>query len=146
MKLSKAFTMIEMMVVLMIIGFIAAIVIPQVAKYMRSATEAKMQLKMSTIKAALMAYRMDFGAYPTSRDGGLRALVENPRPNDEEYRKAEREGKWPYITGGEKGIIAENEEFIYNNPPEKFKNKYHYYEIIWIGRGTEDEPAMDIGE
>lgn len=146
MRSSKAFTMIEMMVVLLIIGFIAAIVVPTATKYMQRAGEAKMQLKMSNIKSALMAYRMDFGVYPSSRDG-LRALVENPRPNDETYRKFERLGRWPYVVDGEKGITDDNgNEFIYNNPPEKFKDKYRLYEIIWVGRGTEEEPQMDIGE
>jgi general secretion pathway protein G len=144
---SKAFTMIEMMVVLLIIGFIAGMVIPQVTKYMRSAEKAKMQLRMSTVKSALMSYRMDFGTYPSAREG-LNALIENPRPNDETYRRAEREGKWPYIVEGEKGISDDKgEPFIYNNPPEKFKDKgYRYYEIIWVGNGTEEEPQMDIGE
>ncbi|MFA6534959.1 MAG: type II secretion system protein GspG [Candidatus Babeliales bacterium] len=143
---SKAFTMMEMMVVLLIIGFIAAMVIPQVTKYMQRAGESKMQLRMSTIKAALMSYRMDFGVYPSTREG-LSALIENPRPNDETYRKFEREGRWPYIVEGEKGIADDNgNEFTYNNPPEKFKDKYRSYEIIWVGRGTEEEPQMDIGE
>ncbi len=143
---SKAFTMIEMLVVLLIIGFIAAIVVPQVTKYMQRATEAKMQLRMSTIKSALMGYRMDFGSCPSSREG-LRALIENPRPNDEEYRKFERLGRWPYIAEGEKGILdSDGIELIYNCPPEKFKDKYRSYEIIWIGKGTEEEPQMHIGE
>lgn len=145
-RLSKAFTMIEMMVVLLIIGFIAAIVIPQATKYFQSASEAKMKLRMSTIKSALMAYRMDFGSCPSSREGGLRALIENPRPNDEEYRKFERLGRWPYVAEGEKGITDDNgEPFIYNNPPEKFK-KYRIYEIIWVGKGTDEEPQMEAGE
>jgi type II secretion system protein G len=141
-KLNSAFTMIEMMVVLFIIGFIAAIVVPQVTKYMRSAEEARMKLRMSTIKSALMNYKMEFGVFPTTRDGGLTALFENPKPSNETYRKAEREGKWPFIAEGEKSI----EEVIYNCPPEKFPNKYRSYEIIWIGRGTEDEPSIEMGE
>ena len=141
-KLNNAFTMIEMMVVLFIIGFIAAIVVPKVGQYMRSAEEARMRLRMSNIKSSLMSYRMEFGAYPTSREGGLNALLENPRPNDEVYRKAERERKWPFVTETEKAL----EDIIYNCPPEKFANKYREYELIWLGKGTEDEPAMEIGE
>jgi type II secretory pathway pseudopilin PulG len=129
--------------VLFIIGFIAAIIVPAATKYMRSAQEAQMKLRMASIQSALMNYRMEFGVYPTSREGGLDALLENPRPNDETYRKAERERKWPFLSEGEKGLM----DIIYNCPPEKFANKYRSYEIMWIGKyGTEDEPTMEMGE
>ena len=145
-RLNQAFTMIEMMVVIFIIGIIMAIVVPQVAKYRRSAEETEIKLKVANIQAALASYRMEFGEFPSNRDG-LRALVENPRPNDEQYRKAERANKWPFVVGGEKGIEDNaHNEFIYHCPPEKYRNKYHFYEILWIGSGTEDDPEKDFGE
>jgi general secretion pathway protein G len=145
-KLSKAFTMIEMMVVLFIIGMIMALVVPRVAQYMRQASETQMKLKMANVQSALTAYRMEFGSYPTTREG-LQALVENLHQNDEQFRRAEAAGKWPFVVGGEKGIEDEGHNpFIYNCPVEKYKNKYRLYEIIWVGKGTEDEPQLDFGE
>lgn len=145
-RLSKAFTMIEMMVVLFIIGMIMALVVPRVAKYMRQASETQMKLKMANVQAALTEYRMEFGSYPTTREG-LQALVENLHPNDEAFRRAEKAGKFPFVVGGEKGIEDNaHEPFIYHCPVEKYKDKYRAYEIIWVGKGTEDDPELDFGE
>jgi type II secretion system protein G len=145
-RMKQAFTMIEMMVVIFIIGIIMALVVPQVAKYRRSAEETEIKLKVANIQAALAAYRMEFGEYPNNREG-LMALVENPRPNDEQYRRVERAKKWPFVVGGEKGIEDNaHNEFIYHCPPEKYRNKYRYYEILWIGGGTEDDPEKEFGE
>jgi type II secretion system protein G len=145
-RLSKAFTMIEMMVVIFIIGMIMALVVPRVAQYWRQAEETKVKLKVANIQAALAAYRMEFGAYPSNREG-LDALVSNPRPNDEQYRRVEKANKWPFVVGGQDGIEdSKHIPFIYNCPAEKYKDKYREYEILWIGSGTDDEPEKDYGE
>lgn len=145
-RLNQAFTMIEMLVVIFIIGIIMALVVPNVAKYWRQAGETQVKLKVANIQAALAAYRMEFGTYPSSREG-LMALVENPRPNDEQYKRAERAKKWPFVVGGEDGIEdSKHVPFIYNCPSEKYRDKYREYEILWIGSGTEDDPEKDFGE
>lgn len=145
-RLSRAFTMIEMLVVIFIIGMIMALVVPRVAQYWRQATETQVKLKVANIQSALAAYRMEFGTYPSTREG-LNALVENPRPNDEQYRRVEKAKKWPFVVGGTDGIEdPKHVPFIYSCPPEKYKDKYREYEILWIGSGTDDEPEKDFGE
>lgn len=142
---SKAFTMLELMVVIFIIGVIMASIGPRVAKWWIQAGETQVKLNMQNIKAALNDYKMEFGSFPSTKDG-LRALVENPRPGDDKFRKAERERKWPFVAKGEEGIVdSTGVAFIYHCPPERFKDKYHFYEILWIGKGTEEDPSMDDG-
>lgn len=143
---SQAFTMLEMIVVIMIIGIIMAFVGPKIVSYWRQADEFEAKLKIQNIKSALNDYRMEFGTLPTTREG-LRALVENTRPSDERYRKAEREGKFPFVAKGEEGIVDKSgEPFIYNCPPERNKGKYRFFEIMWIGKqGTEEEPSLTDG-
>lgn len=137
--------MFEMLIVVFIIGTILALVGPNIARWWMKAEETEIKLKMTNIKSALNEYRMEFGNFPSTRDG-LRALVENPHQYDEKYRKAEREGKWPFVAKGEEGITDKlGIEFIYNCPPEKFRDKYRFYEIMWIGKGTEDDPSLHDG-
>lgn len=142
---SRAFTMMEIMVVLFIVGILLSFVGPKMAKWWAQADQTDATLKISNIKAALNEYRMEFGSLPSSKDG-LQALVENPRPNDEKYRKAEREGKWPFVPKGEEGIVDKaGVEFIYHCPPERSKDKFKFFEIIWVGKGTEEEPNIVDG-
>jgi general secretion pathway protein G len=142
---SQAFTMLEIMVVIFIIGVIMAAIGPNIAKWWRQAGETQVSLSMQNIKSALNDYRMEFGAFPSTKDS-LRALITNPRPNEDRFRKAEREGKFPFVAKGEEGIVdSTGVEFIYHCPPERFKDKYRFYEILWVGKGTEDDPSKDDG-
>lgn len=142
---NQAFTMLELMVVIFIIGVIMASIGPKVAKWWTQAGETQVSLNMQNIKSALNDYRMEFGTFPSTKEG-LHALVTNPKPGDDKFRKAEREGKWPFVAKGEEGIVdSTGVEFIYHCPPERFKDKYRFYEILWIGKGTEDDPAKDDG-
>jgi general secretion pathway protein G len=141
MKLQKAFTMMEMLVVIFIIGLIASFVGPKVAKYMGAGDKMKITFKMTNIKDALTTYKMEMGDYPTQREG-LKALIENPRPNDERYRA--KGGKWPFLTGGEDEISHNGIPFIYNRPPARNKS-LHYFEIIYPGTsGDENDPESVV--
>lgn len=70
-------TLIEMMVVLVIIGIIAALVVPNVIGRPDQARVTVAQSDMKTIATALELYRLDAGAYPTTEQG-LGALVMRP--------------------------------------------------------------------
>ncbi len=120
----QAFTMIEMLVVVALIGVIATFVIPRVARYLGRSEQAKIQLKFATIKEALTDFRISLGAYPTSREG-LRALVENPRPNDDRYKR-----EWHQFLKESEIVDATGNPFMYNCPPEKYKGEYSQFEIF----------------
>lgn len=139
----QAFTMLEMLVVVSLIGFLFAFIAPRIANYMRKAGQTEIKFKLAGAKEALQQYRMQFGAYPTEKEG-LRALVENPRPNDETYKRffARENFIQPDQLADKQG-----NEFIYHNPPQKYKNKFKQFEIIYPGpSGSEDDPeAMEDG-
>lgn len=77
----RGFTLIEIMVVVVIIGLLAAIIGPQVAGRADDAKVAKAQSDIAALETALTMYKLDNFNYPTTEQG-LRALVEKPQdPN-----------------------------------------------------------------
>ena len=73
------FTLIEIMVVVIIIGILAAIVAPNVIGRVDDAQITKAKAEISNIENALKFYRLDNFAYP-STEQGIDALV--TQPND----------------------------------------------------------------
>jgi general secretion pathway protein G len=71
------FTLIEIMVVVVIIGLLAAIVAPNVIGNIDTAAVNRARQDIRSIETALNLYRLDNFKYPTS-DEGLQALVTNP--------------------------------------------------------------------
>lgn len=71
------FTLLELLVVLAIMGLLAAIVGPQVIKYLGSSRSQTARVQVKNVAAALELYRLDVGAYPSSEQG-LDALVKAP--------------------------------------------------------------------
>ncbi|CDZ95332.1 MULTISPECIES: type II secretion system major pseudopilin GspG [Pseudomonadaceae] len=76
-KKQRGFTLIEIMVVVVILGILAALVVPQV---MNRPDQAKVTVAKGDIKAiaaALDMYKLDNFNYPSTQQG-LNALVEKP--------------------------------------------------------------------
>jgi general secretion pathway protein G len=71
------FTLLEMLVVLAIMGLLAAIVAPQVLKYLGSSRVQTAKIQIHNITSALELYRLDVGRYPTNEEG-LNSLVTQP--------------------------------------------------------------------
>jgi len=70
-------TLIEVLVVIVIIGMIAALVVPNVIGQSDRARVDLAHTNIQSIANALDLYRLDNGRYPTTQEG-LRALVERP--------------------------------------------------------------------
>ena len=136
-RAKKAFTILELLVVIALIGVIFAFIAPRIARYITQAGQAEIKFKMAGVTEALQEFRMNFGRYPSSKEG-LMALVENPYPQNERFKR--NEDKWPFVK--EDTIMDKSgNEFIYNCPPEKFRGKYKYFEILYLGpSGSEDDP------
>ncbi|MDA8091708.1 MAG: type II secretion system major pseudopilin GspG [Nitrospiraceae bacterium] len=80
-KNRKGFTLLEILVVVFILGILAAIVAPKIMGRTDEAkvTDAKVQIK--DFETALKLYKLDNGSYPTTEQG-LQALIEPPTAGD----------------------------------------------------------------
>ena len=85
---SQGFTLLELLVVIVIIGLLAAYVGPRYFSQLGKSEQKVAKAQIEAFGRALDAYRLDIGRYPTVEQG-LAALI--VRPNDE--------AKWqgPYL-------------------------------------------------
>ena len=74
---SSGFTLIEVMVVVIILGILAAIVVPRVMDRPDDARITKARQDIRALERALNLYKLDNFVYPTT-DQGLEALVTKP--------------------------------------------------------------------
>lgn len=106
----SGFTLVEIMLVVVIIGLIAAVVMPKITGQSNKAKIAACRASIAGLKTAVNLYEMDVGTYPST----LQALV----------TKGGEEGwKGPYV---EKGTIPKdpwNHDFIYSTRDEGFDIK-----------------------
>ena len=77
MKRQSAFTLIEILVVVAILGILAAIIVPRVMDRPDEAKRVAAKADVAAIVQALKLYRLDNGFYPAT-DQGLAALVQKP--------------------------------------------------------------------
>ena len=86
----RGFTLIELLVVILILGILAALIVPRVISRTGDAKIAAAKSDLSSIKSALQSFRIDCDRYPTE-DEGLAALVTAP---------SGLENKWkaPYLS------------------------------------------------
>jgi len=73
----QGFTLLEIMVVVVIIGLLAAIVVPNFVGNIDKAAVSRARQDIRSIETALSLYRLDNFRYPSTSDG-LQALVTNP--------------------------------------------------------------------
>lgn len=79
--MKKAFSLMELMIVIIILGLLAALVMPSLIGKSEEAKQDLVCIQMKSIKNALDMFRLDNGRYP-DQEHGLEALVKNPSPED----------------------------------------------------------------
>jgi general secretion pathway protein G len=99
------FTLVEIMIVVIIIGLLAAFIVPQYMSRVDEARVTKTRDDIQAISTALTLYRLDNFTYPTTEQG-LTALVQKPNdPNVKNWR-----------TGG----------YLQRMPKDPWGNDYQY--------------------
>ncbi len=79
-KMTKqtGFTLIEVMVVIVILGVLAALIVPNVMGRGEKAKVDTTNIALKNTAGALDQYKLDNGHYPTMQEGGLEALIKQP--------------------------------------------------------------------
>ena len=115
----RGFTLMEMLVVLVVIGLIAAVAIPQVMKLLEGAKHKSARIQLETLSQSLAYYQLDIGGYPTTEQG-LKALWQSPGGNE----------AWngPYVRQERQLLDPWGRPFIYRAPGQSGD-----YDLISLG-------------
>lgn len=132
----RGFTLIEIMVVVVILGILAAVVVPRIMDRPDDARIAKAKQDIRVLESALNLYKLDNFYYPSTQQG-LEALVTKPsgEPQPKNYKQ-----------GG----------YIKSLPKDPWGNPYQYLspgvksDIDIFTLGADNQPggegaAADIG-
>ncbi len=125
------FTLIELMVVVIIIGIIAAIAVPRMVGRTEKARLAAAKQEINSLSGSLDIFEMAVGRFPTNEEG-IEALLERPP-------SLTPEDGWegPYIR--EVPLDPWNRLYVYTYPGENSVD----FDLISVGRdgepGTEDD-------
>lgn len=132
----RGFTLIEIMVVVVILGILAALVVPQIISRPDEARVAKARQDVRAVESSLKLYRLDNFQYP-STEQGLAALVDKPTSQPEPRN---------WKAGG----------YLDRLPKDPWGNVYHYrnpgehgeIDVYTLGRDNRpggEETDADLG-
>ncbi|MBN1903319.1 type II secretion system major pseudopilin GspG [Candidatus Sumerlaeota bacterium] len=128
----KGFTLIEMLLVLVILGTLAAIVIPKFAGRSEQARITAAETQISNFETSLDAFEVDNGYYPEG-DEGLIELLEQP--------ENAKNWKGPYLKHSIP-LDPWGNAYIYECPGSNNENGYDLMSMGPDGqKGTEDDIA-----
>ena len=109
--IQAGFTLVELLVVVFILGLLAALVAPNLLGLGSKQTPKVAKTQIEMLRTALDAFRLDVGRYPNSQEG-LQALIDRPSGLD----------RWdgPYLRS-DKGVPRDpwQNAFVYRSPGER---------------------------
>lgn len=118
------FTLVELLIVLAILGLLAALAVPQLMNSLERAKAETAKVQVEKLGSILDLYRLEVGHYPSDQEG-LRALVEAPAGSEQ----------W-------NGPYLQNREAL----TDPWGNPYHYrfpgehgeYDLYSLGADAKD--------
>jgi general secretion pathway protein G len=131
----RGFTLIEIMVVVIIIGLLAAVVVPQFLGRVDDARIAKAKQDIQAMETALSLFKLDNFRYP-STEQGLNALVQ--KPADPEIRNYPAGG---YLKRLNKDPWGRDYQYAYPGA----QGEYDLYTYGADGQSGGEGPDADVG-
>lgn len=125
------FTLIEMMIVVVIMGILAAVVLPNVIPQAEGARIKGASAQVMTLETALNSFYLDCSRYPTTSEG-LQALVQDPGLD-----------AWhgPYLTRKELNEDPWGNEYCYSEEPDRGVD----FDVFSKGPDGQENTDDDIG-
>lgn len=103
----RGFSLIELMIVIIILGLLASLVMPNIMGKGEEAKQKIVCVQMKNIGETLKMFKLDNGSYPTTEEG-LDALTKNP--DAEKYVNYSKSG---YFEGGKMPKDSWQSDFVY---------------------------------
>jgi general secretion pathway protein G len=131
-KAQAGFTLIEIMVVVIIIGLLSAMIVPNLFDKQTKAFQVKARNDIRQMTGQLELYRLDVFSYPNSSQG-LQALVTNPgKSNWTGYLNKLQKDPW-------------DNDYQYQIPGTRNANSYDLWSFGSDGIAGGEGSAKDIG-
>ncbi len=129
----KGFTLIEILIVVVIIGLLAALITPRLIDRLSESKQKITRQQIQMISTALDLFRADVGRYPTTEEG-LEALVRRPETIPPELWRG------PYLKHGKLPKDPWGNPFVYYGPDSEVV-KEKGYEYLIISYGADGKPG-----
>jgi len=124
----KGFSLLELMIVIVILGLLSALVLPNILGQGEEAKEKLVCIQMKNLHEALKSFKFDNGKFPSTEEG-LDALLKNP--NENQYKNYSKNG---YLDGD-------------SLPRDPWQNPYTYLnengKVQIISMGSDGTPGGD---